>query len=200
MQSDPNRKRLIVAAILCSAYFILTVCYHHIDKYLSGPIFILLTLLIPLLFITLVVLVIGGAIRNIGSSERRQIRSWLPTLLSAATLLNSIFNPLNLSSERLESGVVLRGCYEGTQNQAYVLFRQDSTFELHATGVFFSDDWYLGTWSRRGDTMLLDYDGASSSLGNAIVIDGGYFRMVDKQAGSSDQRPQFYLGYCKHEN
>ncbi|MGL4599096.1 MAG: hypothetical protein ACRCYO_16370, partial [Bacteroidia bacterium] len=52
------------------------------------------------------------------------------------TLTYAIFSPWRLDSERLESDVVLRACFEGTQNQAFIKLRQDNSFELNWTGAF----------------------------------------------------------------
>jgi hypothetical protein len=134
------------------------------------------------------------------SANKLSAYFWLVPLAYVVLLLNSVFNPLRLSSELLESDVVLRGCYEGTQNQATVRFRRDSTFEIHSTRIFFSNTWYLGTWSRHGDTLLLDYDGAESWFGDCVVIDNGYFRSISRDRDSVTDGPHFYLGYCKGAN
>ncbi|MES2274511.1 MAG: hypothetical protein V4592_00695 [Bacteroidota bacterium] len=96
----------------------------------------------------------------------------------------------------------MRGCYEGTQNQAYILFRQDHSFELNWTGVFFYDKWYTGHWKKNKDTIILQYNNDTvKALGNKLIISNGYFTPVGKHADTVNYPiPMFYLGYCKHEN
>jgi hypothetical protein len=118
------------------------------------------------------------------------------------TLTYTVFSPYRLDSENLESVVAFRACYEGTQNQATIKFREDKTFELHWTGVFFANKWWTGKWRQSGDTITLKYDNEIvEQLGDTILISDDYLKpignLVDKKYFV---RPMFYLGYCRHEN
>lgn len=191
--------RLIKPIILSAALALLVSGYHYIDKYLSGIIFFILTTLIPVLIIVIIVNIIREIIRLFKSRRNLSFNLFIPILIYLIIPLFSSFIDL----EKLESKVVLRGCYEGTQNQAYILFRQDNTFELNWTGVFFYDEWFTGHWKRNGDTILLHYnnDKMVKQLGNKVVIQNGYFKPVGNSVDSTKYRyTMFYVGYCKGEN
>ncbi len=196
------KKRIIIRAAICLAYLLLTIFYHHIDKYLSGVIFLVLTLLIPTTFITIIVYLIIGLIQIINNIKNLTFKFCIPTIICFLTLLYTIFSPYRLDSEILESEVEIRACYEGTQNQAYIKFRKDKTFELNWTGVFGYDKWWTGKWNKKGDTLLLNYDNEKvKQLGDTVLIDNGYLKPVGTSVDTIEfKRPMFYLGYCKHEN
>nr|WP_294948999.1 hypothetical protein [uncultured Mucilaginibacter sp.] len=100
------------------------------------------------------------------------------------------------------SAVKFRACYEGANSQTTINFRQDHTFELNATGVFFFNRWEMGNWVKSGDTLTLKWDKKpAKALGNTVLIDSGYLKPLGESADSQfRQRPLFYLGYCKGEN
>ncbi|MBL7935272.1 MAG: hypothetical protein JNM51_05620 [Bacteroidia bacterium] len=114
----------------------------------------------------------------------------------------SIFSPYKLDSEGLESEVEFRACYEGTQNQAYIKFRHDKSFELNWTGVFGYNEWWTGTWKKVGDTLMLKYNTKKVvQLGDTILIANGYLNPIGRSVDTAKfRRPMFYLGYCRHEN
>ncbi|PSR54741.1 hypothetical protein AHMF7605_15120 [Adhaeribacter arboris] len=130
------KKRMIITTVICVTYLLLTIFYHHIDKHLTGPVFIILTLLIPTTFVAIVVYTISGIIKVFNNRQNLTLRLCLPTVILLVTLTYTIFSPYRLDSEILESKVAIRACYEGTQNQAYIKFRKDKSFELNWTGVF----------------------------------------------------------------
>lgn len=103
-------------------------------------------------------------------------------------------------AEGFQSKILHRGCYIGTQNQAYVLLREDHSFEVHATGVFFYSRWYTGYWHRQADTIVLNYDQKEPHrlLTNKVVIQNNYLKPVIALKDTSGYKlPMFYLGYCK---
>ena len=123
-------------------------------------------------------------------------------IVCSITLLYTLFSPYRFDSEKLESKVEFKACYEGTQNQAYILFRKDKTFELNWTGVFGYNEWWTGKWNRKGNMLTLKYDGKKvEQLGEEILISKGYLNPIGK---SFDKKkypyPMFYLGDCRHEN
>jgi hypothetical protein len=122
-------------------------------------------------------------------------------ILPIVIYLIAIVIPIG-SSESLESEVQFRACYEGTQNQATIKFRKDNTFELHSTGVFFSNYWYTGKWQQHEDVLKLTYDDkVVERLGNKLIIRDGYLVPLDASIPEAvKKRPMFYLGYCKGEN
>ncbi len=196
------KKRTIITTVICFIYLILTIFYHHIDKHLTGVIFIILTLLIPITFIAIAVYTISGLINIFRNRQNLTLTLCLPTIITLTTLIYTIFSPYRLDSEKLESKVAFRACYEGTQNQAYIKFRQDKSFELNWTGVFGYDEWWTGQWSKKGDTLILKYDGEKvKQLGDTVLIANGYLNPIGHSVDTAKfPQPMFYLGYCRHEN
>ena len=158
----------------------------------------LLMCLIPVLAIIIIVNIIKGLIRIFKNRHNLSFAICLPTIIYIVFPILASFIDL----EKLESKVVLRGCYEGTQNQAYILFRQNNTFELNWTGVFFYDEWFTGRWRKNGDTIVLQYNNKMvKQLGDKVIIQNGYFKPVGKYVDTIKyHNPMFYLGYCKGEN
>jgi len=192
--------KTLVPYFICLITLLLVIFYYHIDKHLSGAIFIFLTLLIPIGIIMIFIYFIKGVDTIVANRSRISLKSVIPTLLYLALLCYFFLSPYRLSSECLESKVVIRACYEGTQNQATWKFRSDKSFELHLTGVFFSNVWYTGTWRKDGDILYLKYDrGTSQGVGDTLLVRGGYLHKINRLSNENNV-PVFYLGYCRHEN
>jgi hypothetical protein len=201
--NENNRNRQIpVVTAICILYLSLTIFYHHIDKYLTGGVFIALTILVPITFILMVVYTIKGFRQIIRNRNNLSFRFCLPTIIALATLAYTIFSPWRLDSENLESKVLVRACYEGTQNQAYIKLRQDKSFELNWTGVFGYNEWFLGTYSQKNDTFYLHYTtGKPYRFGDTILNNGESLITMDTfKKDSSQYFVPFYLGYCKGLN
>lgn len=201
-ETAKTKRTIILTTIVCCVYLLLTIFYHHINKNLSGVVYLILTALIPITFITIIVFEIKGIIEIIRNRNSLNFNFLLPTIVCSITLLYTLFSPYRLDSEKLESEVEFRACYEGTQNQAYILFRKDKTFELNWTGVFGYNEWWTGKWNRKGNMLTLKYDGKKvEQLGEEILISKGYLNPIGK---SFDKKkypyPMFYLGDCRHEN
>ncbi|MGL4631720.1 MAG: hypothetical protein ACRCVT_10985 [Leadbetterella sp.] len=135
--------------------------------------------------------------------NRRQL-TWitcLPTILCTATILN-MFVVNKWTSERFESDVKFRACYEGTMNTAHIKFREDKTFEINWVGVLFSSRWWTGHWNKRGNILTLKYDNKTLDiLGDSLLIENGNLNPLKPMPDTSKRyRPLFYLGFCKGEN
>ena len=203
MEETKKIKRSIISAtIICSVYLLLTIFYHHINKNLSGFLYIILTLLIPITFITIIVYGIKGIFKIARNRQNLNLKICFPTVICSLTILYTFLSPYRLDSENLESKVEFRACYEGTQNQAYILFRKDKTFELNWTGVFGYNEWWTGKWEKEGNTIFLKYDNKKvNQLDDTIVIANGYLNPIGKSVDKVKYpQPMFYLGYCRHEN
>lgn len=201
MDTKASRQVKIEVA-LCFLYLLLLTFYHHIDKYLNGAIFVILTLLIPISFITICVYLVKGIIKSVRHRNELSIGSFISTIVCVLTLCYSILSPYRLDSESLESDVEFQACYEGTQNQATIKFRKDKSFELHSTGVFFANTWYTGRWNKNSDVIYLKYDNKKSErLGDILLIKDGYLHNFSKSTKVlKGNVAMFYLGYCRHEN
>lgn len=199
MNNTRTITRTNLASLACLVFLLVTAFYHHIDKHLTGVIFIILTVLIPTTFVAILVFAIKGIIETI-----RKRKLTLPTIISIATLIYVFFSPWQFSSESLESNVEMRACYEGTQNQSYIKFREDNSFEINSTGVFFANDWYTGQWTKSGDTIFMKFDNEKPRLASdTMVIHEEYLIPSSKIAlidSTKDYRRFYYLGYCKGLN
>ena len=199
---NKNHINLLVKAIsICLAFLLLTGFYYHLDKHLTGPVFIILTLCIPFLFLFIIVYTFKGVLEIFRHKQNHSFTRLMPTILYSLTLSYLFFSPYQFSSEQLESPVILRACYEGTQNQATIKFRKDKTFELNWTGIFFSNSWYTGNYTQNSDTLLLNYKTEKPiRFGHLIVIKNGELQTIKTTSDSLENIAPFYLGYCKHLN
>lgn len=197
-----KNKQIVIVTTVCVIYLSLTIFYHHIDKYLTGVVFIALTLLIPIAFIMMVVYAVKGLSQIIRNRKNLTFKFCIPTIIALTSLTYTIFSPWRLDSEILESKVMLRACYEGTQNQAYIKLRQDKSFELNWTGVFGYDEWFVGTYTQKGDTFYLHYKTEKPyRFGDTILNNGESLITMNKfKKDSSQYFVPFYLGYCKGLN
>ncbi len=202
MDNNKVRKQTRIAATVCIVYLLLTIFYHHIDNYSPHALRIVLTLLIPIAFIVIVVYLIKGLITIWRNRQHLSFSILLPTLISLITLAYTLFSPWRLDSDKLESPVVIRACFEGTQNQAYIKMRKDKSFEINWTGVFFYDEWYFGTYSQNGDPIFLKYKTDKPyCYGDTILNNGSSLIPLNKfKKDNSQYFVPFYLGYCKGLN
>jgi hypothetical protein len=197
-----SKSTILLSILYCCLYLFLTIFYHHIDKFLTGYPFIILTLLIPITFLLIVVNEVIGIIKIFRHRPNINLSLCVPTIIYTTTLLYTLFSPYRLDSEYLESPVSFHACYEGTQNQAYILFREDKTFELNWTGVFGYDKWYTGYWHKKGSQLLLQYDTAvPKQLSTHLLLKNGYLVPIDSCIEQKKYpRVLFYLGNCKNQN
>jgi hypothetical protein len=195
-------KRLIVVATICSLNIILIFFYHHIDKFLTGPLYLFLTSLIPATLIAIIIYFFKGIVGMIRNRKSLTSLMLLPTVASLLTLIYVFTWSYKFSSESWESDVVLKGCFEGTQNQATLKFRADKTFEIHWTSAFFGNSWYRGTYDRNADTLLLKYTTEQPErFGNKILFDNQSFKSLNYQNFASTRYVvSFYNGDCKGLN
>jgi len=204
MNGNKIRRRIFIETTVCVVFVILSIFYHHIDKYITGITFIALTLLLPITFVAMIVFIISGLSRIFRNRRNLTLVFCLPTIIVLTTLIYSLFSPWRLDSENFESKVVMRACYEGTQNQSYILFRVDKSFEINSTGVFFSDFWYLGKWRQHGDTIFMIFDKEKPKIISDTVIIYKNYLIPIKQLRQVDSlnlfHRYFYLGYCKGLN
>jgi len=203
MENNKNRKRILITSLICCVYLLLTIFYYHIDKHTSGAIFILLTLFIPITLVTIIVYCIKGAIEVFRNRKNLTTWTFTPFAICTITLAYTLFSPYRLNSENLtnRSEIIIRACYEGTQNTAVLKFRENQTFELHWTG-FFSSNWFCGTYEQKADTLFLYYSTEKPyRFGDSIVIKDDLLITINRhKIDSSQYFVPFYLGYCKGLN
>ena len=201
MDSKDPANRLTKAIFICLAFLLLIGFYYHLDKYTTGPIFIILTLCIPILFLLIAIYILKESVSLLRHKQRLSVTSFAPITFYLLTLAYLFFSPYQFSSEQLESPVVVRACFEGTQNQATIKLRKNRTFELHWTGIFFANTWYNGSYTQKGDTLILSYKNEKPiRFGHLIIVKNGELQTVKTATDSLKNVVPFYLGYCKHLN
>lgn len=129
--------------------------------------------------------------------------SFIPIGVLLIGLLDGMYNPFGINLENVYGDVTFRACFEGTQNQATFKLREPDEFEIHWTGVFFYDEFFVGTYSKNGDTLLLDYDGKRPSrFGDKILMDNKNesLQTIRTKNDSLENVVSFYYGYCKGLN
>jgi len=195
MKVDLNKPAIIRALVITILFVILISCSDYIGRYINR-IFILIIIFV--VFISMIVSFVKGIVIIVRNRSDLSFSFFLPGLIYILVpILGS-----SIDFEKLQSKVVLRGCYEGTQNQAYILFREDHTFELNWTGVFFYDEWFTGKWNKKGDTIIMKYDNKIvHQFGNQVIIRNGYFKPVSNLSDTVKfPGAMFYVGYCKGES
>ncbi len=202
MDKNQIKRQIIKVTLTCIIFLLLIIFYYHIEKYTTGVIEFSLTVLIPVTFVAMSVFLVKGVINIFKYRKQFSFTICLPTLIVVLTFSYLFFCPYRLNSEKLSSDVVLRACFEGTQNQAYILFREDQTFELNWTGVFFANNWYYGNYTQNADTFYLNYVSKKPyRFGDTIVNNGQELITINKKLIDSSQYfVPFYLGYCKGLN
>jgi hypothetical protein len=196
-------KQTIIVSTASVVFLVLSTFYHHIDKYLTGIIFILLTLLIPTTFILILVYAFKSLFNIYRERRNLTFKLCLPAIIALISLTYIFFSPWHFDSESLESEVQFRACYEGTQNQSYIKFRKDKSFEINSTGVFFSDYWFTGQWRKNGDTIFMKFEKEKPRLlSDTIVIRNEYLVPLTElnRDTTINYGRCYYLGYCKGLN
>jgi len=195
-------KRTTIVGTICVVYLFLTIFYYHINKHLTGIVFITLTTLIPVAFVMMAVYAIKGLAEIYRNRKYLTFKFCVPAFIAITTLTYTIFSPWRLDSEKLGSKVLLNACFEGTQNQAYIKLREDKSFELNWTGVFLYNEWFTGTYIQKTDTFYLHYETEKPfRFGDTIVNNGESLITINKFRKDSMQYfVPFYLGDCKGLN
>lgn len=193
-----QKNRIRVAVIVSCAYLLLIIFYYHIDRYLAGIPFIAASLLIIVTFVIAAIGSFVGTLKMIFIPTERNYR--IATAIYALAMVYTVL-PFHVSSAPSDRNVVLRACFEGTQNQATLKFYKDHHFELHWTGVFGYSEYFTGTYKPAGDTFFLNYETMEPyRFGETILNKDSLLTPLDPNLDTDQVRVSFYLGYCKHLN
>jgi hypothetical protein len=181
---NPQKSRILTAYILCSIFLCAIFFGHYIDMYFDGINYILSLLATLILVILVIVFFIKNIILIIKNRRQLTFKLYLPTIIYLTTFLLCFILP---DPELFESKVIINAYYKGTQNQAYIKFRDNKTFELNWTGVFGSNDWYIGTYTKKSDTLYLKYKRLKPgrAFGTVILIKGDTLTTLDKPKDST---------------
>jgi hypothetical protein len=160
-------------------------------------------LAIAILFFWLIIKIIKEIFRLIKQRKNLTFRLFIPILIMTLLFLDGIFNPLKIDLNRLYGNVIFRACFEGTQNQATFKLLDNDRFEIHWTGVFFYDEYFVGTYEKNGDTLYLDYRWKKPiRFGEKILMNNEkeILQTIRSENDSLRNVVPFYYGYCKGLN
>lgn len=164
---------------------------------------LLFYLSIAILFFWLIVKIIKEIIRLIKQRKNLTFRLFIPIFIMTFLLLDGMFNPLKIDINRIYGNVVFRACFEGTQNQATFKLLDNNKFEIHWTGVFFYDEYFVGTYEKKGDTLYLDYRWKKPiRFGERILMNNEkeILETIHSEDDSLRNVVPFYYGFCKGLN
>jgi hypothetical protein len=164
---------------------------------------VLFFLTIATLFVWISIKIVIEIVRIIKNQKTLKLNSFVPVGILLIGLLDGMYNPLRINLESVYGNVTFRACFEGTQNQATFKLREPDKFEIHWTGVFFHDEFFEGTYSKSGDTLLLDYVGKRPNrFGDKILMDNENeaLQTIRNEDDSLEYVVPFYYGYCKGLN
>ncbi|WP_207531608.1 hypothetical protein [Desertivirga arenae] len=164
---------------------------------------ILFFLIICILLIILLVDFIKGLVKLFKNRKALKLNLFFPILIALAVFLDLQYNLFKIDLTSLYGKTTFRACFEGTQNQATFELKGKDRFELHWTGVFFYDKYYVGSYRKTGDTLFLTYKtDKPMRFGEKVLMDNTSQRLVviKSKSDSSQFSVPFYYGYCKGLN
>jgi hypothetical protein len=173
-------------------------------RYPGGLWIPLIFLLIVAGFFWLIIKLVEEVIGLIKNRKAFKMGHLLQTILIVGILCFSFFNTFSFDIEdKIYGKVVFRACYEGTQNHTTFKLREGNRFEVHATGVFFYDEYFTGQYIQRGDTVDLEYNGrVNKAIGEKVFLNNRdeVLEPTHNNLDSTRRPLKFYYGYCKGLN
>jgi hypothetical protein len=155
-------------------------------------------LVIVVLFFWILTKIVIDLISLIRKRRDFKAKMLIPIAIMTIVILDGFYNPLKIDLDKIYGKVVFRACYEGTQNQATFKLRDSGKFDIHWTGVFFSDNFYTGVYKRNGDTIFMNFKTETPRiLGDTLLINGENLCLLKDD---TILPTYFYLGYCKGLN
>ncbi|MGN6398197.1 MAG: hypothetical protein ACTHMI_21670 [Mucilaginibacter sp.] len=155
MEEKSTDRKLRTAIVLCSVFFLLVIFRHNIDVFFKGINYLLWMAFMLIIFLVLAVSFARSIRRSIKKRKQHNLKTHLPAFIYTLTLILCYIVP---SSETFESDAIIVAKNEGTQGQNIIKFRTNKTFEMNSTAVFGYNEWFTGTYTKKGDTLLLYYD------------------------------------------
>ncbi len=191
--------RSIKNSLIISILFVVLIHFEPIwERYPGGFWNILFYLSMTILFFWILIRIIKEIVSLIRKRKNLSYKEFMPIMIMTLFLLEGIFNPLKIDLDKQYGKIVFKACYEGTQNQANLYFRDSGRFEIHWTGVFFYDEFFTGNYTKNNDTILMNFDDEIPRLlGDTLIIkDENIFLLKSDSLITT----HFYLGYCKGLN
>ena len=199
MAKKTIKRQITVAILLCLSVLIL-LSGGYFWQQISGlaqPIaFFLILGLSLIVFIKLIV----SLIRVYKLKSFLNLKIWLPSIIYLTTIILVFTTPKWLFVDFYLSKVVYRGCYEGTMNDATIVFRKSGEFEYRDVGFFATTVFIKGKWTKKGDTIQISSKHIIPLfLGNKLLVTETKFINISADATEENQS-NFYRGYCKGLN
>lgn len=180
-KKHPKRKLLWAANLTLS---FLTVASRYIKSEIRGSVPVYLFLFGIACGLVLAIFIVLGLLRALN------YKSWktaLPSLVGILAIGTVVFSPIERIREALKAERILEGRCEHTVSMAWIVLRNDHSFE-YAPATFLEPKLYEGTFSRKGDSIVLYFEDS---------IPQAHTKMVFKKS----ERGQTYLsGYDAVEN
>ena len=191
--------RTLKISIVLSILFIGLIRFRPIWERNPGGFWnVLFFLGIAVLFFWILTKIVIEIIRIIKIRKEVSFKIFMPILVLIIGIADGMYNPLKIDLDSVYGKTVFRACYDGTQNQATFKLRDNGKFDIHWTGVFFSDNFYTGKYSMNEDTILMDfYTEIPRLLGDTLIINE---EILYRLKSNTLTTTHFYLGYCKGLN
>src|SRR5687768_11568416 len=98
MNNTKSITKAVIVATVCIVFIVVTAFYHHIDKYLTGLVVVILTLLVPATLIAMFVYAIKGLIEIVRNKQNLTLTFCLPTIIALTGLIYIFFSPWQFDS------------------------------------------------------------------------------------------------------
>lgn len=198
MNHPKLRKELLLAISFSLVYLFLRIFTYHLDKFLPGIRFDL----ISRVFFVLLLGLFGSQVYQIfrrRKKSRGRIKLkfvfYLPSLIILVALLYS-FIPSSFNSEKLESPLVIQGCYEEGTTRGFIHFRQDKTFEIKMKTETDNVEWFYGNYQQKKDTLFLLYIDKQPYKFGSIILNTGQSLVTVDALHRMENYIQFQVGSC----
>lgn len=203
MKHPKLRKDIIAAAIITFFYLLLLIFKYHLSKFLPGMPFKIFTIGTQLILCIFIIAQVYKLFTKKKKSRRSSVLRpvhFLPIFICLFGLLYT-FSPVKIDSEKLESNVILRGCYDGSTERALIKFRKNNKFEIKWSNYEENEDWYTGTYHQNRDSLFLSYDEKSpEKIGGTLLNTGLSLISVNNPKQLNKFNIIFTIGYCKDAN
>lgn len=194
-------KHIKISVYLSVIISVLTLIYDLWARILPPLGNLLLQIVILILGLSLLLFLGIAIIKLFFNNNFKQIQMYVPIFLIPLVFTAIIYNPLNI--DYFFGKVIYQACYEGTQNQAILKLRANGEFDIHWTGVFGYDEYFLGKFEEKNDTLFFNFKNGTAprNLENlAIKSKGKGILFFEKNDSELEPSLLFYEGKCRGLN
>ena len=199
MTKKSNIRRLTVSIILSLTILILLSGGYYWQQIsgLAQPIAIFVILGLSLVvFIKLII----SVVTVYKSKSFLNLKILLPSIIYLTAIILVFTTPKWLFVDNYLSEIVYRGCYEGTMNDATIVFRKSGEFEYRDVGFFAMTIFQKGVWTKNGDTIQISSKHKLPVfIGNKLLMTESKFINISDDMIEKNKN-NFYRGYCKGLN